>query len=160
MDNGAPMERLIGVLSDTHGLLRPEVKEKLRGCELIVHAGDVGNQSVLDELQKIGTIVAVRGNVDRGPWADALREWELIEFHGRTILLIHNIAHLEWEPKSAKVDAVVYGHSHRASSQYTKGVLYLNPGSAGPKRFTLPITMAYIRVTDGEMKPEIITVED
>ena len=154
------MKRIIGVLSDTHGLLRPQIREKLHPCELIVHAGDVGDQAVMDRLQSIGTVVAVKGNVDRGAWTDPLREWELIQFHGKTILLIHNIARLDWEPKSTNVDVVVYGHSHRASTHYTNGVLYLNPGSAGPRRFTLPVTMAYLRLIDGQITPEIITIEE
>jgi uncharacterized protein len=154
------MERIVGVLSDTHGLLWPAVLEKLGPCELIVHAGDIGSEAVIDQLISIGKVVAVKGNVDKGSWTAGLKEWEIVDFHGKILLVIHDIAHLDWDPKSANVDAVIYGHSHRASSEHKRGVLYMNPGSAGPRRFTLPTSMAYLRLIDGQIIPEIITLED
>lgn len=154
------MKRVVGVLSDTHGLLRPSVREKLRSCELIVHAGDIGNQAVLEQLRSIGNVVAVKGNVDKGSWTTALKEWEILKFHGKTILVIHDISRLDLGPKSLTIDVVIYGHSHRASKEYRSGVLYLNPGSAGPKRFTLPISMAYLRLVERQIIPEIVTIEE
>lgn len=152
-------ERLVGVLSDTHGLLRRAVLEKLRPCELIVHAGDIGNQTTLDQLRSKGKVVAVKGNVDKGPWSARLREWEYVDFHTKTIFVIHDISHLDIDPISASVDVVIYGHSHQAAMEYKNGVLYVNPGSAGPRRFALPTSIAYLRLVDQRIIPEIVTIE-
>ena len=153
-------ERILGILSDTHGLLREAVLEKLRPCELIVHAGDIGNQSVIDQLRSMGNVIAVKGNVDGGSWSAGLKEWEYLDFHGETIFVIHDISRLGIDPKAAKVDVVIYGHSHRASQEYKNGLLYLNPGSAGPRRFTLPTSIAYLRLVEQQLIPEIITIEE
>jgi putative phosphoesterase len=153
-------ERLIGVFSDTHGLLREAVLEKLRPCELIVHAGDIGNQTILDQLRSTGKVVAVKGNVDKGSWAAGLKEWEYVDFHEKTIFVIHDISHLDIDPTAAGIDVVIYGHSHRASIEYKNGVLYLNPGSAGPRRFGLPTSIAYLRLVDQRTIPEIVTIAE
>ena len=153
-------ERILGILSDTHGLLREAVMEKLRPCELIIHAGDIGNKTIIDQLRRMGNVIAVSGNVDRGSWSAGLKEWEYLDFHGKTIFIIHDISRLAIDPKAAKVDVVIYGHSHRASQEYKNGVLYLNPGSAGPRRFALPTSIAYLRLVDRRLIPEIITIEE
>jgi len=150
------MNGLIGVISDTHGMLREEVIEKLRPCALIIHAGDIGDQSVLDELRKISKVVAVRGNVDTEPWSSALKKDECVSFNGKHIYVIHNIDRLDIDPKAAGLDAVICGHSHKPSIEYKDTVLYLNPGSAGPKRFELPVSMAYLRLANGTLTPEIV----
>jgi putative phosphoesterase len=108
----------------------------------------------------MGNVIAVRGNVDRGPWSADLKEWEYLDFHGKTIFIIHDLSHLEIDLKAAKVDVVIYGHSHIASKEYKNGVLYLNPGSAGPRRFALPASIAHLRLVDQHLIPEIITIEE
>ncbi|MHB9155491.1 MAG: metallophosphoesterase family protein [Endomicrobiales bacterium] len=152
------MEKLIGILSDTHGLLREEVIEKLRPCSRIIHAGDVGDRPVLEELQKIAPVTAVRGNTDRGLWAEALGKTEYVEFRGFRIFVLHDIGRLDLDPAAAGVQAVVYGHSHAPSLEYRGQVLFLNPGSAGPRRFGLPVSMAYIRARGNELLPELVEI--
>ena len=152
--------RILGVLSDTHGLLWKAVLEKLRPCELIIHAGDIGNQTVIDQLRSMGKVIAVKGNVDRGSWSAGLKEWEYLDFHGKTIFIIHDISRLTIDPRAAKVDVVIYGHSHRALQEHKNGVLYLNPGSAGLRRFGLPVSIAHLRLADQQLIPEIITIEE
>ncbi len=147
---------MIGVISDTHGLLRPQAIEVLRGCELILHAGDVGEEAVLDELRRIARVVAVRGNVDVEPWARRLPATEMIEAGVKTFYILHRRADLELKPGAAGVDAVIFGHSHRPAIEFCDGVLFLNPGSAGPRRFRLPVTLGRIEVKDGELRPEIV----
>jgi uncharacterized protein len=153
-------ERVIGVLSDTHGRLTEAVLKKLAHCELIIHAGDIGNAAILDQLQKIGKVIAVKGNIDHGSWSASLKESEYIDFYGKSILAIHNIDDLKMNPESANIDVVIYGHSHKASKDYKNGVLYLNPGSAGPRRFSLPTSIAYLRLVDQRIIPEIIPIEE
>ncbi|MCU7491632.1 MAG: metallophosphoesterase family protein [Bacteroidota bacterium] len=148
---------LIGVISDTHGLLREEVKELFNGCALILHAGDVGRESVLEELRKIKDTVAVRGNVDY--WADSLKEREYVTVENKRILVLHNIADLKTDPAENDIDVVIYGHSHKAMIKNEKGVLYFNPGSAGPQRFRLPITAGLLRIENGNMEAEIIQLK-
>lgn len=148
---------LIGVISDTHGLLREEVKELFNGCALILHAGDVGRESVLEELRKIKDTVAVRGNVDY--WADSLKEREYVTVENKKILVLHNIADLKTDPAENDIDVVIYGHSHKAMIKNEKGVLYFNPGSAGPQRFRLPITAGLLRIENGNMEAEIIQLK-
>ncbi|HEX2961777.1 MAG TPA: metallophosphoesterase family protein [Ignavibacteriales bacterium] len=148
---------LIGVISDTHGLLREEVKELFNGCALILHAGDVGRESVLEELRKIKDTVAVRGNVDY--WADSLKEREYVTVENKRILVLHNIADLKTDPAENNIDVVIYGHSHKAMIKNEKGVLYFNPGSAGPQRFRLPITAGLLRIENGNMEAEIIQLK-
>ena len=157
---GSIGERVIGILSDTHGRLREAVLKKLALCELIIHAGDIGNVTILDQLRSMGKVIAVNGNVDHGLWSASLKESEYVDFYGKTILVIHNINDLKMNPTSENVDVVIYGHSHRASKDYKNGVLYVNPGSAGPRRFSLPVSIAYLRLVDQQIIPEIIPIEE
>lgn len=150
------MARCIGVISDTHGLLRDAVKEKLGACSLILHAGDVGGPSVLAELRQIAEVVAVRGNMDGGSWAGELAEMEYVEVEDTRICVIHNIADLALDAAAAGVTVVVHGHSHKSGVEHKDGVLYLNPGSAGPRRFDLPISMAILHVGGGRASAEIL----
>jgi len=154
------MARPIGIISDTHGLLRDEARGRLQGCDLILHAGDVGSLSVLEELGRIGTVVAVRGNMDKGQWAGELAEIEHVSVEGRQICVIHDVDKLDLDPAAAGTDVVVYGHSHKPAVEWVDGVLYLNPGSAGPKRFHLPISLALLHIRPEGITPEIVTLQD
>jgi hypothetical protein len=149
----------VGVISDTHGLVRVEALAALQGCELIIHAGDIGRPEVLDRLREIAPVHAVRGNNDRDAWAGSLPLTEVVELGGVYAYLLHDIADLDIEPAAAGMAAVITGHSHKPVAELRDGVLYLNPGSAGPRRFKLPITVARLRVTDGQLKPEIVRLE-
>lgn len=146
----------VGVISDTHGLLRPEATEFLRGCNHIVHGGDVGSENVLRELSVIAPITAVRGNNDQGPWARALPETELVQFGEVFVYVIHDLAQLDIEPQAAGVGVVVSGHSHQPAIQKRNGVLYVNPGSAGPRRFKLPIAVAELNVAGKSVTSRIV----
>ena len=145
------MSTRIGLVSDTHGLLRPDALDFLRGCDRIVHAGDICERAVLDALAAIAPTTAVRGNNDRGAWADSLRESELVEIGGVVLYVVHDIAGIDIDPAAAGVRVVVSGHSHRPSAEERDGVLYVNPGSAGPRRFTLPISIAELVVDGAEL---------
>lgn len=146
----------VGVLSDTHGLLRPEVMEAFRGVEHILHAGDVGDPAILDHLRKLAPLTAIRGNIDiTGPCAD-LPATEAVDLGGHLIYLIHALPDLDLHPKAAGIAAVLYGHSHKPSSERRDGVLYLNPGSAGPRRFSLPVSVAILHLQPGSLETEII----
>ncbi|MEZ5290671.1 MAG: metallophosphoesterase family protein [Vicinamibacterales bacterium] len=138
---------LVGVISDTHGLLRQTAIEALRGVDLIVHAGDVGGPDVLDALRALAPTFAVRGNVDTSPWGRTLPETEVVEVAGRHLYVLHDRAALDLDPRAAGFAAVIFGHSHRPEAVEKDGVLYLNPGSAGPRRFSLPISLARLTVT-------------
>ncbi|HEY8549901.1 MAG TPA: metallophosphoesterase family protein [Vicinamibacterales bacterium] len=142
---------IIGVISDTHGLLRPEAEAALAGADLIIHAGDVGGAEILDALRRIARVVAVRGNVDTDAWGRTLPMTELVEHAGVSIYVVHRIDDLDIEPAAAGVQAVIYGHSHQPSIERRRGVLHLNPGSAGPRRFRLPTTIARLEVRDGRI---------
>ncbi|MEE8292742.1 MAG: metallophosphoesterase family protein [Candidatus Tectomicrobia bacterium] len=141
----------IGVISDTHKLLRPEAKERLRDSDLIIHAGDIGSAAIIPELEHIAPVRAIRGNIDTGAWADAYPSADIVEVEGRSIYVLHNLRELALDPKAAGFDVVISGHSHRPAIERKDGVLYLNPGSAGPRRFTLPIACARLTLKDGEM---------
>jgi uncharacterized protein len=154
------MSRRVGVISDTHGLLRLSAKEILKTCDLIIHAGDICGQEIIDALESIQHTVFVRGNMDRTYPGRTLRESEVVEFAGKHFYVLHNIYALDLEPKEAGMDAVIYGHSHCPDIFFKNGVLFLNPGSIGPKRFTLPIAMAIIDINDLTMHPEIITLPE
>jgi len=130
----------IGLISDTHGLLRPEAKAYLEGCDLIVHAGDICDAGVLEALRTIAPVTAVKGNNDKGPWADSLRETEFLKAGEITLYAIHDLAQLDIDPAAVGVRVVVSGHSHKPMVEERGGVLFVNPGSAGPRRFTLPIS--------------------
>jgi len=148
----------IGVISDTHGLLRLEAKEALRGSELILHAGDLGSAAVLRDLKQIAPVVAVRGNVDVQVWAKRLKAVEISDFDGKVFYILHRIADLDLKPKAAGLDAVIFGHSHQPMIEWRDGVLFFNPGSAGPRRFSLPVTVGKIEIVDGKLRPEIIEI--
>ena len=149
---------MIGIISDTHGLVRPQVIEALTGAELIIHAGDIGSPDVLKTLEAIAPVVAVRGNNDQDPWAAKFPLTNAVEHHSYFFYVVHELDHLDVDPVASEFSAVIFGHSHRASAERRKGVLYLNPGSAGPRRFTLPISVARLHVTDTGLTPEIIEI--
>jgi putative phosphoesterase len=132
----------IGLISDTHGLLREEALRALKSSELIIHAGDVGKPEIIDTLKRIAPVVAVRGNVDTEPWASALPETEIVEAGAATIFVLHDVHALDLNPAAAGFHIVVSGHSHKPARTECDGVLYINPGSAGPRRFQLPVTLA------------------
>jgi len=146
----------IGVISDTHGLLRAEAVEALRGSEVIIHAGDVGDPDILATLGEIAPVTAVRGNVDTEAWARKLPETNVLEIGGVSIYVLHNIDQLDLKPEAAGFAAVIYGHSHVPKQELKNGVLYFNPGSAGPKRFKLPVTMGKLCVESGKIRGEIV----
>jgi putative phosphoesterase len=148
----------VGVISDTHGLLRPEAFEALKEADLIIHAGDIGSTSVIDDLKAIAPVIAVRGNMDRGPWAAGLPVREIIELEQGLLYVIHDVSRLECDPNAASVKAVISGHSHRPRIKKHNGILYLNPGSAGPRRFTLPVTVALLQIKGKMLDPRIITL--
>ena len=149
---------IVGVISDTHGLLRPEALAALAGVDHILHAGDVGDPVILDALRAIAPLTAIRGNVDRtGPCAE-LPATEAIELAGCLFYLIHSIDDLDLHPAAAGIGAVISGHSHKPSISWRDGVLYLNPGSAGPRRFSLPISLAKIILTTPTPEPHLITL--
>jgi len=139
----------IGVLSDTHGLLRPEVVPALEGVEHLLHLGDVGEASILKKLEKIAPIHAVRGNIDRSGPCARLPETDVLLFEGHYVYLLHDVGRLHLDPAAAKFSAVLYGHSHRPAIVHKKGVLYFNPGSCGPRRFDLPVTVGILDLYPG-----------
>jgi uncharacterized protein len=147
---------IVGVISDTHGLLRPEALEALRGCAHILHAGDIGSPGTLETLRAIAPVTAVRGNVDREIWARGIPENQVVEIEGVSIYMLHVLADLDLKPEAAGFAAVVYGHSHKPSQEVTRGVLYFNPGSAGPRRFRLPVTIGKLTIGQGVVRGEII----
>jgi uncharacterized protein len=151
----------LGVISDTHGLLRPEAVAALHGCDLIIHAGDVGDAAVLDGLRSIAPTFAIRGNIDTGTRAARLPPTDIVEVGELLFYLLHNIADLELDPPRSSgggFAAVVYGHSHPPSIETRDGVLCLNPGSAGPRRFSLPVTLARVAVMGIDLRLEIVTL--
>ncbi|TAJ51288.1 MAG: metallophosphoesterase [Nevskiaceae bacterium] len=149
----------IGVISDTHGLLRPQALAALAGSELILHAGDIGAPEVLAALEAIAPVAAVRGNNDTEPWAEALPETRVVEAGGLRFYLLHDLKTLALDPLAAGFDAVLSGHSHKPLAETRAGVLYLNPGSAGPRRFRLPITLARLRLQDGRIDSELLHLD-
>lgn len=151
--------RDIGVIADTHGLLRPEAVRLLRGSQLIIHAGDVGDPHILDELRRLAPVAAVRGNVDGGDWAKALPMTEDLMIGARHLHVLHILADLAVAPEAAGIAAVIFGHSHKPEISYSEGVLYFNPGSAGPRRFKLPVTLGRLLLTDDHLRPEIIEID-
>jgi putative phosphoesterase len=151
---------LIGVISDTHGLLRPEALSALRGSDVIIHAGDVGKPEILDELRTIAPTFSVRGNVDTAMWAKALPMTEVVDAAGLQLYVLHDLATLDLDPKAAGFAAVIFGHSHKPNAETRNGVLYLNPGSAGPRRFNLPICLARLHVTGSTLRYEFVDLQD
>ena len=148
----------IGLISDTHGLLRPEAVAFLRGSDHIVHAGDVGDPGILDALSELAPVTTVRGNVDRGDWAEGMPEAVTVRLGGLSVHVLHDLARLDLEPPTGTFDVVVFGHSHRSLVQRRGRVLYVNPGSAGPRRFRLPITAAEFLVTGTTISPRIVDI--
>lgn len=147
---------LVGVISDTHGLLRPEAVTALAGAEHILHAGDVGDARILDALREIAPVTAIRGNVDQWGECAELPATDVVELDGRLFYLVHSVTDLDINPVVAGVAAVVSGHSHKPSVEVRDGVLYLNPGSAGPRRFNLPVTIAFVTVGEAGVDARIV----
>jgi uncharacterized protein len=148
--------KTIGLISDTHGLLRPQALHALEGSDLIIHAGDVGDPQILETLKSIAPVFAVRGNVDTEPWALALPETEVVETDPATIYVLHDVHALDLDPVAAGFHIVVSGHSHKPARTEHRGVLFLNPGSAGPRRFDLPVTVARLNVSQKPWAVEFI----
>jgi uncharacterized protein len=146
----------VGLISDTHGLLRPEAIAFLRGCDHIIHGGDIGGQNILEELSSIAPVTAVRGNNDTGSWADALPQTELVQFEQAFVYVIHDLAQLDLDPQAAGVSVVVSGHSHQPQIRQRGGVLYVNPGSAGPRRFKLPVAVAELDIAGTSVTPHSV----
>jgi putative phosphoesterase len=147
---------VVGVISDTHGLLRPEALDALRGSDMIIHAGDVGKPEVLDRLGEVAPLHVVSGNIDKGSWAATLPLTQLVEIDDHRFFVLHDIAQLDVDPVAAGFAAVVFGHSHRPSIETRNGVLFLNPGSAGPRRFKLPITVARVKTSGRHIRADIV----
>jgi uncharacterized protein len=145
----------IGLISDTHGLLRPEARQALAGVERIIHAGDIGTPEVLDELRAIAPVVAVRGNNDKGPWAKKIAETEVVEIEGVSIYTLHDLKELDLDPKAAGFGVVIAGHSHKPVIETRDDVLYVNPGSAGPRRFSLPVSVGFLEIARGAARARI-----
>ena len=148
----------IGVISDTHGLLRPEALAVLQGCERIIHAGDIGEPEVLNGLRALAPLDAIRGNVDSGDWATAVPECLDLVIGGLRIHVTHDVKTMEIDPVAEQVDVVIAGHSHQPKIEEVDGVLYLNPGSAGRRRFTLPISLALLDIEDGQPRAQLVTL--
>ncbi len=148
----------VGLISDTHGLLRPEAVAALEGVDAIVHAGDVGAPGLLAELGAVAPVTAVRGNVDLGAWAERLPPTAELELAGRWLHVLHRLDDLELDPAAAGFDVVIFGHSHRPSIERRKGVLYVNPGSAGPRRFHLPVTVGLLELDSRRVRARSITL--
>ncbi len=149
----------IGVISDTHGLVRPEALKLLQSSDLIIHAGDIGRPEVLDSLRTIAPVYAVRGNNDKEPWAEKLPQTEVVEVESHFLYVLHELEHLDLDPGAAQFSAVIFGHSHHPLAEYRKGVLYLNPGSAGPRRFRLPIALARLYIHHKKLTHEIVELK-
>jgi hypothetical protein len=149
---------VIGVISDTHGLLRPEAVAALRGVEHILHAGDVGDAFILDHLGQIAPVTAIRGNVDRGGRCGRLPETELVELGGVSLYMLHDRLALDLDPVAAGIAAVISGHSHHPAIEWRKGVLYFNPGSAGQMRFSLPVSVGFLEISESGIEPRLLTI--
>lgn len=155
---GKKMSR-VGVISDTHGLLRPEALQKLEGSDLIVHAGDVGPGDIIERLEEVAATVAIRGNVDEGKPSGNHPPTRSLEVAGKRIYLLHNLKELDFDPAAEGIDVIIAGHSHQPLIREDHGVLYLNPGSAGPRRFKLPITVANLEIEGDKLRARIQPLE-
>jgi putative phosphoesterase len=153
------MTATIGIISDTHGLLRPEALAALRGSDFIIHAGDIGDEEILKKLEKIAPVTAVRGNIDKAGWARKLPPATVLEVGGVSIYVLHNVEDLDLKPEAAQFAAVIYGHSHIAKQENRNGVLHFNPGSAGSKRFRLPVSLGRLKVKGGKITAEIVQLD-
>ena len=147
---------ILGVISDTHGLLRAEAVEALRGSDRILHAGDVGAPEILEALGQIAPVTAIRGNVDTQPCTRSVAETEIVDAGGMLIYMLHDLGKLDLKPEAASFRVVVYGHSHQPKIQEKNGVMYFNPGSAGPRRFRLPVSVGKLTIEEGEVRAELI----
>lgn len=150
----------IGLISDTHGLLRESAVESLADSDIIIHAGDIDTPEILDELKKIAPVFPVRGNMDRNHNGAALPQYEIVKINGISIYVCHDLFQLDLDPAAAGFEVVVSGHSHRPKIKYRDGVLYINPGSAGPKRFKLPVSVGMLEIEDGRVIPKIIDLKE
>ena len=148
----------IGIISDTHGLLRPEALAELQGSDFIIHAGDIGDPAILDKLNEIAPVTAVRGNVDKGVWAQKIPQTNVLEVEGISIYVLHILDELDLKPEAGGFAAVICGHSHVPKQEVKNGVLYFNPGSAGPKRFDLPVSLGRLIVGRGKIQTQIIRI--
>src|SRR5271168_1572779 len=154
-----PCKIAVGLISDTHGLLRPEALDLLRSSDFIVHAGDIGDPEIVAELARLAPVAAVRGNIDKGTWAQSIPETEVLKVGGAAFLyVLHNIEDLDIDPAAAGFHAVVSGHSHQPGIRWKDGVLYVNPGSAGPRRFSLPISVGRLLVDAGTVSADLIEI--
>ncbi|MDF1590114.1 MAG: metallophosphoesterase family protein [Desulfobacterales bacterium] len=151
---------VIGIVSDTHGLLRNSVVDELNGSALIVHAGDFDTPEVLAEIKKIAPVLAARGNMDRGTWAEGFAAFDLTEIAENRLCVIHDLHHLDLDPTAAGIAAVISGHTHQPAISEHKGVLYINPGSAGPRRSGKPLSVAKLVIQNGRLVPEIVILDD
>jgi putative phosphoesterase len=149
----------VGLISDTHGLLRPEALHSLQGSDYIIHAGDICDAAVLEQLSALAPVTAVRGNNDRGAWAGAIPETNVLEVGTALLYVIHNLDELDIDPAAAGFHAVVYGHSHKPLVEEKHGVLFINPGSAGPRRFRLPVSTAQLLISGTAIVPRLMTLE-
>ena len=149
---------IVGVISDTHGLLRPEVKELFSGVDLILHAGDIGTLQVLEELGRWAPVTAVRGNNDKGEWAERIPETEVVQVGATYLYVLHDVKELNLTPAAAGFQVVISGHSHKPLLDRKDGVLYLNPGSAGPRRFNLPVSVARLHIENSTVDGELILI--
>jgi len=152
-------EYVVGVISDTHGLVRPQALDALRGCEMILHAGDIGSPTVLPALAAVAPVTAIRGNNDRDGWARRLPATVTVEVHGARLYVLHDLHDIGLDPRAAGFAAVIAGHSHKPSVAARDGVLFVNPGSAGPRRFTLPVAVARLHVRAGRVTGEVVVLE-
>ena len=150
---------IVGVISDTHGLVRQEALDALRGCSHILHAGDIGKPEVIELLSKLAPVTAIRGNNDKGAWASGLPTTAVAEVESTFLYILHDLAELDLDPAAAGFAAVISGHSHKPNAEMRKGVLFLNPGSAGPRRFKLPIAVARITISGSKLSHEFIELK-
>jgi hypothetical protein len=150
---------VFGIISDTHGLLRPEALRALRGSDRILHAGDVGAPEILEALAQIAPVTAIRGNVDTEPWARTLPATEVVNAGGVSIFMLHNLAQLDLKPAAAGFHVVIYGHTHHPKMEERNGVLYFNPGSAGPRRFNLPVSLGKLMIEEGKVRAKLVSLE-
>jgi uncharacterized protein len=153
------MPRRVGLISDTHGLLRPEAVAFLRGSHFIVHGGDIGRAGVLEELAALAPVTAVRGNNDKAPWAGSVQETEVLQVGEVLIYVVHDIATLDLDPVAAGFQVVVSGHSHRPSVTQREGVLYVNPGSSGPRRFKLPVSVGELMIVEKSVSARVVELD-
>lgn len=149
----------VGVISDTHGLLRPEALDKLTGVHAIVHAGDIGDPKILAQLRQVAPVTAVRGNVDTAAWCRDIPETDVLEIGGMSLYVLHNVQELDLDPAASGFAAVIFGHSHQPLIEWRKSVLFFNPGSAGPQRFSLPISLGKLTILNGKLKAQLIELK-